>query len=206
MELHYSDRGDGAPLLFLHGGTGQGDDWRYVFPTDPAGFRIIAPDLRGHGRSSTDNMYTIGDCAKDVLSLLDSLGLDRVKAIGFSLGAKTLLRAAIMQPPRFESMVLASAAPRFPEPVQQAAASVMPLLSTSSESLNVTRAQLATISARTLLVHGDRDQYYPVELALELYRGIPYSSLWVVPGADHAVMFGAYAPAFAAAAIRFLQA
>jgi pimeloyl-ACP methyl ester carboxylesterase len=206
MQLHYSDRGEGTPLLFLHGGTGKGDDWRYVFPADPAGFRIIAPDLRGHGRSSTDGVYTIGDCATDMLSLLDSLSLARVKAIGFSLGAKTLLRAAIMQPPRFESMVVASAAPRFPEPVQQAAASVMPLLSTGAESLNITRVQLATVSARTLIVHGDRDQYYPVELALELYRGLPSSSLWVVPGADHAVMFGEHAPAFAAAAIRFLQA
>jgi pimeloyl-ACP methyl ester carboxylesterase len=82
----------------------------------------------------------------------------------------------------------------------------MPLLSTSAESLNVTHEQLATVSARTLIVHGDRDQYYPVELALELYRGLPSSSLWVVPGADHAVMFGEHAPAFAAAAIRFLQA
>jgi hypothetical protein len=43
----------------------------------------------------------------------------------------------------------------------------------------------ARIRARTLIVQGDRDPLYPIELALELYRGIPTSELWVVPGGGH---------------------
>ena len=53
FRLHYETRGDGAPLLLLHGGTGIGADWTLVFTdADPAGFRVIVPDLRGHGRST----------------------------------------------------------------------------------------------------------------------------------------------------------
>ena len=46
-------------------------------------------------------------------------------------------------------------------------------------------AELARIRARTLVVYGDRDPLYPLEHGLELYRGIPNASLWVVPGAGH---------------------
>ena len=53
LHMHVDRRGDGEPLLLLHGGTGIGADWSLVFTNgDPDGYRIIAPDLRGHGRSS----------------------------------------------------------------------------------------------------------------------------------------------------------
>ena len=48
FEMQYQLRGDGEPLLLLHGGMGIGDDWRHVFPSDPPGYRMIVPDLRGH--------------------------------------------------------------------------------------------------------------------------------------------------------------
>jgi pimeloyl-ACP methyl ester carboxylesterase len=101
MELHYSDRGDGVPLVLLHGGLGVGDDWRHVFPADPPGFRLIVPDLRGHGRTrSGDETFTIRACARDVLALLDRLSIRRARAIGLSLGAKTLLHMATIEPQR----------------------------------------------------------------------------------------------------------
>lgn len=53
--------------------------------------------------------------AHDVFGLLDRLGIDRFKAIGLSLGAKTLLHAATRQPSRVEAMVLVSATPYFPQ-------------------------------------------------------------------------------------------
>src|SRR5258708_4095237 len=153
MLLHCNDRGDGVPLMLLHGGTGSAADWQHAFPSDPAGFRIIAPDLRGHGRSTGDGTtYRVRDCAEDVLALLDERGLDSVRAIGFSLGAKTLLQAAVLAPSRIDAMVLASAAPYFPDPMREAAAQVMPLLATDRGSLNISREQLATVSARTLIV------------------------------------------------------
>jgi pimeloyl-ACP methyl ester carboxylesterase len=70
--------------------------------------------------------------------------------------------------------------------------------------MNFTPERLATITARTLIVTGDRDPFYPVELAVELYRGIPGSSLWVVPDAMHGPIFMAQREAFVKEAKRFL--
>src|SRR6185295_4051948 len=49
VALHHVERGEGRPLLLLHGFAGGGANWSLVFPEAPAGYRLIAPDLRGHG-------------------------------------------------------------------------------------------------------------------------------------------------------------
>jgi pimeloyl-ACP methyl ester carboxylesterase len=116
FEMHYQVRGNGEPLLLLHGGMGIGDDWRHVFPSDPSGYRVIVPDLRGHGRSTNPGgAFTFRQCAQDVLALLDGLGVKRIKAIGLSMGAKTLLHMGTVQPARIDEMVIVSATPRFPD-------------------------------------------------------------------------------------------
>ena len=116
FQLYFEERGDGEPLLLLHGGTGIGADWKLVFTAgDPAGFRVIVPDLRGHGQSTNPSRtFTFGQAAKDMFALLDRLGVPRVKAIGLSMGAKTLLHMATQQPERLDAMVLVSATPYFP--------------------------------------------------------------------------------------------
>ena len=125
FQLYYEERGAGEPLLLLHGGTGSGADWQHVFTSgDPAGFRVIVPDLRGHGRSTNPSgTFTFRQAAKDVFGLLDSLGVARVSAIGLSMGAKTLLHMATQQPDRIDAMVLVSATPYFPA---QARAAIVP--------------------------------------------------------------------------------
>ena len=72
------------------------------------------------------------------------------------------------------------------------------------DDMNFTPALLSTITARTLIVHGDRDPLYPVEQAVDLLRGIPNSSLWVIPNGGHGPIFGDQAAPFAAAARAFL--
>jgi pimeloyl-ACP methyl ester carboxylesterase len=116
MQLFYDVRGEGEPLLLLHGGMGCGRDWQYVFPADPPGFRIVVPDLRGHGRSTNPaGEYTFRQTALDTFALLDRLGIERVKAIGLSGGGITLLHMATLQPSRVAAMVAVSAPPYFPE-------------------------------------------------------------------------------------------
>jgi pimeloyl-ACP methyl ester carboxylesterase len=234
--LHYDDRGDGAPLLLLHGGTGVGADWNLVFADgDPSGFRVIVPDLRGHGRSTNPSrVFTFRQAALDVFALLDHLGLRRVKAIGLSMGAKTLLHMATQQPERLEAMVLVSATPYFPAPARSAMAQLsvdnfsdaewdalrarhvhgddqirmlfeqMRGLKDRHDDMAFTPPLLATITARTLIVHGDRDPLYPVELALEMYRSIPGSALWVVPNGGHGPIFGPLAAPFVTMAMAHL--
>jgi len=237
--MYVDDRGDGEPLLLLHGGMGIGSDWRHVFPSDPAGYRVIVPDLRGHGRSTNpDRTFTFRQCADDVLALLEHLGLARVKAIGMSMGAKTLLHMATRQPTRLDAMVLVSATPYFPPALRVAAAQftresfdhlseaerdalrqrhvhgdeqirllydMTRSFATSDDDMAFTPPQLGTVTARTLIVHGDRDPYYPIEMAIELFRGIPQSALWIVPFGAHGPIFGTMAPPFAATALAHLS-
>ena len=139
--------------------------------------------------------------AADIFALLDHLGVERAKAIGLSMGAKTLLHMATQQPDRVDAMVLVSATPYFPAQARAAMAqlSVESLLGRrrgrrigsatctatirsgccsircaasriSHDDMAFTPPLLGTITARTLIVHGDRDPLYPVELALEMYR------------------------------------
>ena len=85
IQIYFETHGDGEPLLFLHGFLGSGDTWQYIFQAAPEGHRLIAPDLRGHGASTNpSNAFTFRQASDDVFSLLDHLGVDRVKAIGVS--------------------------------------------------------------------------------------------------------------------------
>jgi pimeloyl-ACP methyl ester carboxylesterase len=236
MPLHYRDTGEGEPLVLLHGFTGCGDDWKYVFAEPLDGYRIIAPDLPGHGRSPNPrNNFKFADVARDVFALLDDLGIDRVKAIGLSAGANTLLHMATQQPNRITAFVHVSGTPRFPDQAR----AIMKTMTEDTRSkeewdqmrgrhhlgdeqirslwryarefaddrddMNFTAASLSKITARTLIVHGDRDPLYPVELAVELYRSMPDAQLWVVPNGGHGPIFGDQAPRFIKTATFFLQ-
>ena len=236
MALFTRDSGSGEPLLLLHGFTGSGDDWNHVFAEPLSGFRIIAPDLPGHGRSPNPRKdFKFADVARDVFELLDQLRIDRFKAIGMSAGANTLLHMATQQPDRVSAFIHVSGTPRFPDPAR----AIMKTMTEESRSeaewtemrgrhhlgddqvralwryarefaddrtdMNFTAASLSKITARTLIVHGDRDPLYPVELALELYRSIPNSQLWVVPNGGHGPIFGEDTNQFVASAQKFLQ-
>ena len=219
VEMFCTDDGDGPALVLLHGGTGRGEHWKLVFPDGIPGHRVITVDLRGHGRSTNPSgSFTFRECALDVLGLLDGLGIDRFGAIGMSAGAKTMLHAATLQPARVEAMVLVSATPRFPEQARAAMRAVaadaqtpehfrkmMLAMAADRDDMDFTSESLATIRARTLIVHGDRDPLYPVELALEMYRAIPESQLWVVPNGGHGPIFGEQAAAFRTAAQSFVS-
>ena len=182
-----------------------------------------------------EGMHSFRQSARDVFALLDHLGVLRVKAIGLSGGGIVLLHMATQQPERLDTIIAISAPPRFPEQaraiqrqfsfeslpqaekarmrerckggqkqiewlVKQAQAMAEP-----SEDVNFTREVLATITARTLIVFGDRDPLYPLGLAVELKESIPRASLWIVPNGGHGPVFGSLAAAFAETATSFLK-
>jgi pimeloyl-ACP methyl ester carboxylesterase len=238
-ELYFEERGDGEPLLLLHGFGGTHDDWRHVFDLDALAerYRVITPDARGHGRSThRHGVFTFRRLSLDALALLDHLGLERVRAVGMSLGAKTLLHVATRAPARVSRMILVSATPRFPDATRALfrASAAAPhsdeewtamraqhvygdaqidalwklpaTFGVDRDDMNFTTEHLGTVTALTLIVAGDRDPLYPVELAVELYRGIVGSSLWVVPGGGHGPIFAAERDEFVRRALPFLDA
>jgi pimeloyl-ACP methyl ester carboxylesterase len=74
----------------------------------------------------------------------------------------------------------------------------------SYDDLNFTPPYLARITARTLIVCGDRDEILPVEIFFEMHRVIAGSRLWVVPNGAHAPVFGEMAIGFVQTALQFL--
>jgi pimeloyl-ACP methyl ester carboxylesterase len=237
IELYYEVDGDGEPLLLLHGMTGCHEDWQYAGRQEfLRAYRLIAPDARGHGRSTNpEKNITHRQCAHDTLALLDHLAIQRCCAIGVSMGGNILLHMATLQPERIAAMIVVSPTMHFPEqaraimrafPVENQPASewetmrrrhkngdaqIVALweqcraLKDSYDDMNFTPADLARISASTLIVYGDRDPLYPVEMALEMYRAIPSAALWVVPGGGHGPIFLDAAPAFVHAALAHLR-
>jgi pimeloyl-ACP methyl ester carboxylesterase len=237
LELFYELRGSGPPLLLLHGGTGCHADWAYAGRDDLAAeYQLMAPDARGHGRSTNSQpTITHRQCALDTLALLDHLGIDRCRAIGVSMGGNILLHMATLQPDRITAMVVVSAAMYFPQQARSIMAQVQVekrppsdweamrkrhhlgdeqilalwewgcSLKDSHDDMNFTPLMLSTIRASTLIVYGDRDPLYPVEMAVEMYRSIPKSSLWIVPNGGHGPIFFDAAPDFTRTALGFLR-
>jgi pimeloyl-ACP methyl ester carboxylesterase len=132
---------------------------------------------------------------------------------------------ATRQPQRVEAMVLVSATPYFPAqaraimrqyrdrlPGEQwevlrrrhpaGDTQIESLLASTTafaesyDDMNFTPPYLSTIQARTLIVQGDRDPLYPVELSVEMAKAIPRSSLWIVPDGGHGPVLGARWPEF----------
>jgi pimeloyl-ACP methyl ester carboxylesterase len=234
MQFHYDTHGGGEPLLWLHGALGHGPDWQYIFKEPPAGYRLIAPDLRGHGRSTgASTTYSFKQSALDLFALLDHTGADRVKVIGLSGGGITALHMATIQPSRVTAMVVISAPPVFPEqaravqriysksmlsddelarmherhrrPGQLDALFAQVHAMADGDDPSFTPRQLATITAEALIVFGDRDPLYPVSLAVQLREAIPQSWLWVIPNGGHGPVFGPDAPRFVETALAFLS-
>ena len=164
--------------------------------------------------------FTHQELAQDVFNLLDQLGIDLFSAIGTSMGAMTLLHAATQQRERINAMVLVGGSSYLPESARafyrrSSPDSIPPerlrVMATrhsggeeqvlqlmrqfysyrdSYDDVNFTKPYLASIKTSTLIVQGDRDQFFPVTIALELYNAIPNSYLWVVPNSRHSAGLG----------------
>jgi pimeloyl-ACP methyl ester carboxylesterase len=240
IDLAYDVRGDGPPLLLLHGFFGSSGDWVHLFDLDELAksWRLVMPDARGHGRSTNPSgLFTHRQAADDVRALLDYLAIDRFKAVGVSFGGNILLHLATAPATRdrLEAMVTTGAPSYFPAPARaimstftlesrtdgdwrqmrerhrQGDEQIRALwrgahdFSLATDDQAFTPPQLATIRARTLIVTGDRDPLYPLEIFVEQYRAIPRAALQVIPNGGHDAIFRAARPDFVRAALAFLR-
>ena len=235
--IAYDVVGEGPPLLLLHYFGGCAESWRPHVADLARHYRLVIPDLRGHGRSTNEaGTFTHRQAARDVAAVLDDLGLDRVRAMGMSSGGMTLLHLATEQPERVEAMVLVGATTHFPAQARTIMAQATRdqlsdadwaewgscstrgdaqtaevvgqfyRMRDSYDDVTFTPPHLATITARTLVVHGDRDAFFPVDIAAEMYAAIPDAALWIVPNGGHLPVFGDAAEPFRQRALAFLGA
>lgn len=115
LELHgdrvaYQDSGRGdEALLLIHGMAGSSETWRAVIPQLSKKFRVVAPDLLGHGQSAKPRSdYSLGAFAVLLRDLLDELGISRVSVIGQSLGGGVAMQFAYQHRDYCRRLVLIS--------------------------------------------------------------------------------------------------
>ena len=235
-DIYCETHGGGEPLLLLHGFNGAGSNWDLVFTEYPVGYRLIIPDIRGHGHSTNPSgTFTHRQAAADIFALMDKLEIDRIKTVGLSCGGNVLLHMSTQQPDRIEAMIIVSATPYYPEQcrvfMRQISADnrsdadwaqmlewhkngdeqIRSLwrqgnaMADSYDDMNFTPSYLSTIKAKTLIVHGDHDPLYPINIATEMFTAIPNSSLWVVPNGGHGPIFGKFRNQFTETALEFLS-
>ncbi len=107
--LAVDEAGAGPAVVCIAGLDGRASFWRAQVGTLAATRRAIAFDARGVGRSSHSRIrYSIGQMAEDLLSMLDSLGLERASLVGHGLGSAVALQLAIGHAGRVEKLVLAA--------------------------------------------------------------------------------------------------
>ena len=113
-ELNVEVTGRGPALVALHGFTGSTQTWRLFSEAAKACFTIVAVDLPGHGASDSppdSRLYTMERHVQALAEILDRLGLERVAWLGYSLGGRIALSAAVALPERTTALVLESASP-----------------------------------------------------------------------------------------------
>lgn len=109
--LWYVDSGDGVPIVLLHANTGNADSWAPNMPGFvAAGYRAMAFDRRGWGRSQADPATgpQPGTIADDLDALVDFLGLDRFHLVGIAGGGFVAYDYALWRPERLRSLVVAA--------------------------------------------------------------------------------------------------
>jgi pimeloyl-ACP methyl ester carboxylesterase len=114
LELHgdrvaYRDVGSGETLLLIHGMAGSSETWRAVIPQLSKKYRVVAPDLLGHGQSAKPRGdYSLGAFAVWLRDLLDELGVTRATIIGQSLGGGVAMQFVYQHPDYCQRLVLIS--------------------------------------------------------------------------------------------------
>lgn len=116
VQIAYEVAGDGPPILLAHGfGAGYELNWKLTGWPDTlvqSGRRVIGFDCRGHGRSGRPNapdQYANGQMPRDVIRLLDHLGIECADVIGYSMGAWLLLPLLGAHTARIHSAILGGA-------------------------------------------------------------------------------------------------
>jgi 3-oxoadipate enol-lactonase len=109
LNLHYEVAGVGPAVLLVHGFTNFGLVWGpQIAALAYSGYRVIVPDLAGHGLSAPVEAVTdVPALASDMVALLDVLGIDRVVVCGLSLGGMVAQQMAIDHPQRAAALVVA---------------------------------------------------------------------------------------------------
>ena len=106
-QMHYADIGQGDPLVFIHGLGSIKESWKHQYALSDH-YRLIIPDLRGHGECNNGEEISIAGFAEDVLALLDSLGITQAHFCGLSMGGLVVQEIYRQKPDCVQTMILSN--------------------------------------------------------------------------------------------------
>jgi pimeloyl-ACP methyl ester carboxylesterase len=213
VSMWYDERGDGDPLVLLHGGFTDSREFTGNLDTLASRFRLLLPERRGHGHTAdVAGPITLDVMAQDTIAFLDKLVGGPVRLVGYSAGATVALRVAVRRPDLVDRLVLisgafnrdgmilrpsADAAP--PPQLVAAYAEVSPdgaehlpvviakIAKSVAEEPGLIVADLGAVACRALVMAGD-DDIVTLEHTLALYRGLRDAELAIVPAASHLLL------------------
>ena len=111
MLLNYNESGQGRPIIILHGLFGSARNWQGISRKLTEDYHVITPDLRNHGESPHKATMSYQEMADDIVSLINSRGLNDVIIIGHSMGGKVAMAATLTRPEFFTALIVADIAP-----------------------------------------------------------------------------------------------
>ena len=165
--------------------------------------------------TNPSKIYRHKDVAQDIYSLMDELKITNFKAIGASSGAMTLIHMATIDTTRILSMILTGAISYYPEQARQFVKNLtfesyseddlswlrkhnpqgddqLKMLIDQFrnqafiyDDMNFTPPYLSQIKCPTLIIHGGKDEYFPIDIPVEMHNAIPNSYLWIIPNGGH---------------------
>lgn len=202
IQLHYVVRGNGEPLIFLHG---NGEDVTYFshqIAYFQKSYRVIAIDTRGHGKSPRgDEPFTISQFADDLYDFMREHDIRRADMLGFSDGANIALLFTIRHPERVNRLILNSAnlnpgglktSVRFSlmkdyREAQKAAENdetaykEAELLKLMLKEPNIAANELREVRVPTLVIAGENDMIKKSH-SKKIYKKLPAAKLVFIPG------------------------
>ena len=173
IQLHYTEYGDGDPLILLHGNGEDGSYFVHQIEYFMGRYRVIALDTRGHGGSPRGTApFTLDQFARDLDAFMDELDIDSAHILGFSDGANIAILFALEHPERVKSLIL-DGGNLFPEGLTEPTRreideefedalaagdeSRLELLRLMIDEPHIDPASLSSIDAPTLVVAGTDD-------------------------------------------------
>lgn len=112
MELNYKTFGHGEPLIILHGLFGMLDNWQQFARELSNDFSVFIIDLRNHGRSPHDDVLNYEVMAEDLFHFMESHFMFEAFVLGHSMGGKTAMQMALMEPDMVQKLIVVDIAPK----------------------------------------------------------------------------------------------
>jgi pimeloyl-ACP methyl ester carboxylesterase len=179
--------------------------------------------------------FTRKQSASDIFELLENLKVEKFNAIGSSSGGMTLLHMAIQQTERINKLVLVCTSPYITKQAREIQTEMSKRQASeeewefmrsihhlgdeqilkikeewenqadSYEDMNFTPPYLSTINSKTLILHGDRDEFFPVHIPVLLHDSIPDSYLCILPNTMHSIISGVHSETARKIVLDFLR-